>query len=73
MQAEIEAKFLDVDIQAIRGRLKEANATLEYPMRAMRRVVIEEEHHAAERSFIRIRDEGDKVTLTFKRKPRRRY
>lgn len=68
MQAEIEAKFLDVDIDDVRSRLRKAGATLERPMRDMRRVVIEEAHHAAERSFIRIRDEGDKATLTFKRK-----
>lgn len=68
MQAEIEAKFLDVDIDDIRARLKAAQAVCIQPMRDMRRVLIEEPHHAAERSFIRIRDEGDKTTLTFKRK-----
>ncbi len=68
MQAEIEAKFIDVDIEDVRARLKTAGATLEQPMRDMRRVLIEEEHHLAERSFLRIRDEGDKVTLAFKRK-----
>lgn len=68
MQAEIEAKFLDVDIKTVRSRLKIAGAVLEQPMRTMRRVVIEQPHHIAERSFIRIRDEGDKVTMAFKRK-----
>lgn len=68
MQAEIEAKFVDVDIEDVRSRLQGIGATLDQPMRLMRRVLIEEEHHAAERSFIRIRDEGDRVTLTFKRR-----
>lgn len=68
MQTEIEVKFVDVDIEDVRGRLKAAGATLEQPMRLMRRVLIEEAHHAAERSFIRIRDEGDRTTLTFKRR-----
>lgn len=68
MKAEIEVKFVDIDIEDIRARLKGAGAHLEQPMRDMRRVLIEEEHHAAERSFIRIRDEGDRVTLTFKRR-----
>ena len=68
MQAEIEAKFLDVDIDTVRAHLEAAEATLDHPMRAMRRVLIEQEHHLAERSFVRIRDEGDKTTLTFKRK-----
>lgn len=68
MQAEIEAKFLDVDVQDMRARLEAAGAMLVHPMRDMRRVLIEEPHHAAERSFIRIRDEGERTTLTFKRK-----
>ena len=68
MKVEIEAKFLNVDIEDIRNRLRAAGATLEHPMRDMRRALIEEPHHAAERMFIRIRDEGDKVTLTLKKK-----
>ncbi len=68
MKVEIEAKFLNVDIEDVRNRLKAAGATLEHPMRDMRRALIEEPHHAAERMFIRIRDEGDKVTLTLKKK-----
>jgi adenylate cyclase class 2 len=68
MNKEIEVKFLDVSIDDIRDRLKKASATLEHPMRHMKRALIEEEHHVKENSFIRIRDEGDKTTLTFKRR-----
>lgn len=68
MKVELEAKFLNVDIEDIRSRLKAAGAKLEHPMRDMRRALIEEPHHAAENMFIRIRDEGDKVTLTLKKK-----
>lgn len=68
MQTEIEVKFVDVDIEAIRERLTECGATLEQPMRLMRRVVIEQPEHRAEHSFIRVRDEGNKTTLTFKRR-----
>lgn len=68
MKAEIEVKFLDVDIEDVRQRLERAGATLEHPMRSMRRVLIEEEHHAKDHSYIRIRDEGDRTTLTFKRR-----
>jgi adenylate cyclase class 2 len=68
MKAEIEVKFLDVDIEDVRRRLEKAGATLEQPMRLMRRVLIEEPHHAKEDSFIRIRDEGNRTTLTFKRR-----
>lgn len=68
MQAEIEVKFVDVDVDDMRRRLEGVGAVIEQPMRNMRRVVIEEEHHLAQRSFIRIRDEGDRVTLCFKRR-----
>jgi adenylate cyclase class 2 len=68
MNSEIEAKFADISIEDIRKKLRDLGATLEHPMRAMRRVLIEEAHHAAENSFIRIRDEGNRVTLTFKRR-----
>lgn len=68
MQSEIEVKFVDVTIEEIRSRLKEAGATLEHPMRLMKRALIEEPHHVVENSFIRIRDEGDKTTLAFKRR-----
>jgi len=68
MRAEIEVKFIDIDIEDIRRRLRVAGAHLEHPMRAMKRALIEEDHHAKEHSFIRIRDEGDKITLTFKRR-----
>lgn len=68
MKSEIEVKFLDVDIEDVRGRLRDAGAVLEHPMRLMRRVLIEEAHHVKENSFIRIRDEGNRVTLAFKRR-----
>lgn len=68
MNAKIEVKFVDVDIDDIRQRLEEAGAELEQPMRDMKRALIEEEHHAAENMFIRVRDEGDKVTLCLKKK-----
>lgn len=68
MKTEIEVKFIDVDIEDIRTRLEKADAVLEHSMRLMRRALIEESHHKAERSFIRIRDEGDKVTITYKRR-----
>lgn len=66
MKTEIEAKFLNVDIEDVRARLKAAGATLEQPMRLMRRVNIEQPEHEAAGAWIRVRDEGDKVTLTWK-------
>lgn len=68
MQTEIEVKFLDVDFEEVRAKLKELGAHLEQPMRLMRRSLIEEPHHAAVHGFIRIRDEGDKITMTYKQR-----
>lgn len=68
MKTEIEVKFLDIDVEVMREKLRAAGAVLEQPMRAMRRVLIEQPEHKTERSFIRIRDQGDKVTLCFKRR-----
>ena len=68
MKTEIEVKFCDIDIDIMREILARAGAVCEQPMRLMRRALIEEAHHADENSFLRIRDEGDKVTLTFKRR-----
>lgn len=59
-------KFVDVDIDEIRGRLKKAGAELKHPMRLMRRVLIEQPEHEQRNAFIRVRDEGDRVTLTYK-------
>ena len=68
MKTEIEVNFAGIDIAEIRQALKAAGAQLEQPMRLMKRALIEEPHHEAEHAFIRIRDEGDKITLTFKRR-----
>jgi adenylate cyclase class 2 len=71
MPAEIEAKFLNVDIEDIRQRLKQAGAELEHPMRLMRRDLFD---HADGRykaegftERLRIRDEGDRVAVNFKK------
>ena len=68
MKTEIEVKFLNIDIDAMRQKLQDAGAHLEQPMRLMKRVNMEEPYHTAEHAFLRIRDEGDKTTLTYKRR-----
>jgi adenylate cyclase class 2 len=71
MPSEIEAKFLNVDIEAVRSKLKSAGGVLEHPMRLMRRDQFDHadqrygKGHYAER--LRIRDEGDKLTMTYKK------
>jgi len=62
---EIEAKFINIDIEQMRSRLLECGAVCEKPMRLMKRVVY---HQANDHdAFIRVRDEGDKITMTYKR------
>ena len=68
MKTEIEVKFANISIDAIRQALRAAGAKCEQPMRLMKRALIEEPHHQQEHAFIRIRDEGNKTTLTFKRR-----
>lgn len=66
MKTEIEVKFLDVNFDKLRDKLAELGAHLEQPMRLMRRVIIEPPELAAKDAFVRVRDEGNKVTLTYK-------
>ena len=69
MKTEIEVKFLNVDHDEVRSKLKELGAVCEQPMRLMRRTLVDVHHRTPEEdfsSFLRLRDEGDKVTLTFK-------
>lgn len=67
MQTEIEVKFLNVSFDSVRGKLQELGAVCEQPMRTMRRVAIENNFmRTGKDSFLRVRDEGHRVTLTYK-------
>lgn len=68
MQTEIEAKFLDQDFTLIRQYLEANNARLIEPMRKMRRVILDFEDHRLQsnNSYVRVRDEGEKITVTYK-------
>jgi adenylate cyclase class 2 len=66
MKTEIEVKFLNIEIDAMREKLEKAGAVREQPMRLMKRALIETEEMNARNAYLRIRDEGDKVTATFK-------
>jgi adenylate cyclase class 2 len=71
MNTEIEAKFLHVDHEEIRSRLTAAGFTCVTPMRLMRRAIIDYVDRRLQtgipNSYVRVRDEGDRVTLTYKR------
>lgn len=66
MKSEIEAKFLNVDFDDIRQKLTELGGRLVTPMRLMRRVTIDNPEMKAKEAFLRVRDEGNKITITYK-------
>ncbi len=66
MNTEIEAKFLDVDHDAVRAKLTALGATCEQPMRLMRRLTLENPSMKAKGAFARVRDEGHRVVMTYK-------
>lgn len=69
MQTEIEAKFLNVDHDVLRAVLKKAGAQCTCPMRLMRRKNYDFAGRTLEKrsnGWVRVRDEGNKVTLAYK-------
>lgn len=70
METEIEAKFLDVDHGAIRAKLRALGADLRHPERLMRRRMFDFPDLRLDKkdgAWIRVRDEGDRVTLSLKK------
>lgn len=66
MNAEIEVKFLHVNHEEVRVKLREIGAVCDQPMRLMRRVTFDSPTMKAKNGWIRVRDEGDKVTMAYK-------
>jgi adenylate cyclase, class 2 len=69
MQTEIEAKFLDIDHNALRAKLKELGAVCEQPMRTMYRKGYDfpdRRLRTKNNGWVRVRNEGDKVTMSYK-------
>lgn len=70
MPTEIEAKFLKVSHEDVRAKLSAAGALLEHPMRLMRRQMFDYPdkrfRDARPGKKLRLRDEGDRVTFTYK-------
>ena len=66
MNAEIEVKFSDINLEEMRIRLAGLSAVCEHPQRLMKRVVIHTEAMSTKDAFIRIRDEGYRTTMTYK-------
>lgn len=68
MKTEIEAKFPDVDADVLRSVLKKNGAKLEHLEVLMRRKNFDYSDGRLDKigGWIRVRDEGDKVTLSYK-------
>ena len=62
MNNEIEATYIDINKDDLREKLKEAGAECIKPEIMMRRTVFDSGPH----SFARVRDEGDKIVMTYK-------
>lgn len=68
MKPEIEAKFLDVNHEELRQKLQLLGATCEKPLRLMKRKNYDFPDKRLEKigGWVRVRDEGDKITLSYK-------
>lgn len=68
MKPEIEAKFLDVNFDEVRAKLRDLGAECVQPMRLMRRKNFRPATigPSATKGWVRVRDEGDKITLAYK-------
>lgn len=68
MQTEIEAKWLNIDKDLLRDKLKAAGAVLINPERLMSRRVFDfpDARLNDKGAWVRVRNEGDKVTMSYK-------
>ncbi len=68
MQTEVEAKFLGANHDVIRAKLRELGATREHSNRLMRRRSYDFPGGLLGKAngWVRVRDEGDKVTMSYK-------
>lgn len=68
MKTEIEAKWTDVDHNRFREVIKNAGAKLITPMRQMVRQTFDDKDGTLSKigGWVRLRDEGDKITLCYK-------
>lgn len=68
MATEIEVKFPDVDLAKVRHQLIQSNAKKIHDERFMRRCVFDFPDESLEKKggWVRVRDEGDKITLSYK-------
>lgn len=66
MKTEYEAKFVNINTSEIRQKLRSLGGSCEKPERLMRRVTIDSPKMKQNKGYLRVRDEGDRVTMTYK-------
>jgi adenylate cyclase class 2 len=66
MKPEIEAKFLNVNHENVRKKLTRLGAVCEQPMRLMKRVTIDTPDMTKKGAWVRVRDEGHRITIAYK-------
>ncbi|MEY9846138.1 adenylate cyclase class 2 [Streptacidiphilus sp. BW17] len=66
MQTEYEARFLAIDVDKTITALQDLGAEIHQPRTLMRRVVFKNGDIAERGGWLRLRDEGHQVTLTYK-------
>lgn len=68
MDTELEAKWLNINHDEMRDKLRASGATLLQPERLMTRKVFDYEDKGLEHNggWVRVRDEGDKITMSYK-------
>ncbi len=66
METEFEATFLDIDKNEVREKLKEVGAELVRPDFLQKRVVFNLPGERGTGRWLRVRDEEDKITMSFK-------
>ncbi len=77
MQQEIECKFINVSHDKVRTKLESLGAQCIHPVRIMRRVMFDHLDDRFQKNkqheHLRVRDEGDKVTVTYKKSTNSNY
>jgi adenylate cyclase class 2 len=66
MHTEFEARFLAIDVDAIKAKLMDQSATCAMPRTLMRRIVFKNDDIEQRGGWLRLRDEGHRVTMTYK-------
>lgn len=66
MKPEYEARFCDIDSDAIIAKLKALSAIRHVPRALMRRIVFKNHDIEARGGWLRLRDQGDHTFLTYK-------